>query len=211
MPKDGCAWRCRFARERNDRALVTEVEKTGRKLLETLKAGSATEVDVSLRTLESKVGIDPGGWSMAGQPLFHPTAEMLARSRELHPRLVAVMQANDPARVRVVTAEMRSVLGDQAGVPDGSRAGIKPAPNAIDEAAATRLFLDVLASEGSRLRPLLAGKPLPDQMLRFYGYLLDATATIRPFVVKHQPGRLAKIDRLMDGLATILTGCRTSR
>jgi hypothetical protein len=46
---------------------------------------------------------------------------------------------------------------------------------------------------------------MPDQMLRFYGYLLDATATIRPFVEKHQPARLAEIDRLMDGLATILT------
>ncbi len=195
-----------IARERNDRALVAEVEGTGRKILETLKAGSATDVDASLRALESKVGIDPGGWSMAAQPLFHPTAEMLTRSRELHPRLVAAMQANDPARVRAVTAEMLAVLGDQAGVPDGRRAGIKPAPNAIDEAAATRLFLDALASESSRLRPLLAGKPLPDQMLRFYGYLLDATATIRPFVAKHQPGRLAEIDRLMDGLATILTG-----
>ncbi len=195
-----------IARERNDRALVTEVEQTGAKLMRELKADSMADVDPKLRVLETKVGIDPGGWSMVGQPLFHPTAEMLARLPQLRTQLVAAMESNDAKRVRSVTSEMLVVLGNQAGVPDGRRAGIKPDARALDEIEATKLFLDALDSEGSRLRPLLVGMPLPDQMLRFYGYLLDATATIRPFAAKHQPARLMEIDRLMDGLVTILTG-----
>ncbi|MEY2880583.1 MAG: hypothetical protein RLZZ15_2963 [Verrucomicrobiota bacterium] len=195
-----------LARERNDPALAAEVERTGKKILAATRAASADPApDAQLRALETKVGLDPGGWSMAGQPLFHPTPEMLARAKPLGPRLAAAMRADDPASVRAVTAELLTVLGDQAGVPDGRRAGARPAPRATSEAEATRLFFAALDAEAPRVRPLLAGKPAPDQMLRFYAYLLDATTTIRPFAATHEPSRLPELDRLARALAKILT------
>lgn len=195
-----------IARERNDRALVAEVENTGRQLQAALREGKTSDLDASLRGLEAKVGIDPGGWSMAGQPLFHPTAEMLAKLREFGPPLAAAMRSGEPARVRQVTAAMLQLLGDQAGVPDARRPGKQPAPSrALDEASATRLFLAALDSEQRRLAPLREGQPIPGQMLRFYGYLLDSLTTIRPFAAKHQPDRLPDIDGLSHSLAGLLT------
>ncbi len=99
-----------IAREHNDRALVAKVEKAGRDF----KAGLPEDADKRLREVEAAVGIDPGGWSMAGQPLFHPTAAMKAKQPELHAKLTAAMQSDDAAQVRAATQEMLTVLGDQA-------------------------------------------------------------------------------------------------
>jgi hypothetical protein len=194
-----------IAREQNDKVLVAEVEKIGRQVSATLRSGKAEGVDEQLRAIESKVGIDPGGWSMAGQPLFHGTPEMLEKSKVLGPKLAAAMKSDNPVQVRAITAEMITVLGDQAGVPDGRRAGQKAEPRPMTEAAATKLFLDALASEARTVRQLAEGKPLPDQMVRLYAYVLSAATTIQPFAAKHQPDALADIDKLTRGVASILT------
>lgn len=196
-----------IARERNDRALVAEVENTGRQLQAAQREGKTSDLDERLRRLEAELGIDPGGWSMAGQPLFHPTAEMLTKLREFGPQLDAAMRSGEPAPVRKVTAAMLQLLAAQAGVPDARRPGKQPAHSqALDEARATRLFLTALDSEQRRLAPLREGQPIPGQMLRFYGYLLDSLTTIRPFAAKHQADRLPDIDGLSTSLAGILTG-----
>lgn len=190
-----------IARERNERTLVAEVEM----LAGSFKGGLPADADAQIRDIEMKVGIDPGGWSMAGQPMFHPTPSMEQKARELGPKLQQAMSSNDPAQVRAVTAEMLAVFGDQAGVPDGRRMGRKPKGMLLTEAEATKLFLDALKSQGSALRALMDGEPLPDQMLRLYGYVLNACADIRPFVVKHQPDALPEISKLAEGCAKILT------
>ena len=91
-----------IARERNDRALVSEVETLGRRFKETLP----TDADAQLSEIETKVGIDAGGWAMAGQPLFHPGPEMAVKSKMLGEQLHEAMMSGEPGRVRVVTAEM---------------------------------------------------------------------------------------------------------
>lgn len=189
-----------IAREHNDRSLVVRVEKLGRDL----KGEPPADAEARLREVESAVGIDPGGWSMAGQPLFHGTAEMKARQPELKAQLAAAMESDDAAQVRAVTQEMLKVLGDQAGVPDGRRAGVKAEPCTLSEAAATKLFVDALKTEGRRVRQLSEGKPLPDQMLRIYADILNGMTIVRPCVQKHQPEVLKDLDRLTSGLATIL-------
>ncbi len=189
-----------FAREKNDRNLVTAVEELGRAFGRKLPE----DAEAKLRDIEKKVGIDPGGWSMAGQPLFHPTPEMLQKATVLRPKLAAAMKSNDAAQVRAVTAEMLSVLGDQAGVPDGRRAGIKPDPRPMNEPDATKLFLDALASEGRTIRQLSDGRLLPDQMVRVYAYVLNAACTIRPFAAKHQPDSLPELNKLTASVAGIL-------
>lgn len=191
-----------IAREHNDRALVARVETAGR----AFKAGLPADADNRLREIETAVGIDPGGWSMAGQPLFHPTAAMKAKQPELNAKLAAAMQSDDANVVHTVTQEMLAVLGDQAGVPDGRRPGRKAEPRMLSEADATKLFLDALKSEEKRVRQLSEGRPLPDQMLRLYADILHGVTIIRPFVGKYQPESLANFDKLANGLATILAG-----
>ncbi|WP_395753089.1 hypothetical protein [Prosthecobacter sp.] len=189
-----------IARERNDRALVARVEKLGREF----KAELPADAEVRLREAETAVGIDPGGWAMAGQPLFHPTAEMKARQAELNARLAEAMKSDDAAQVRAVTREMLKVLGDQAGVPDGRRAGKKAEPVTLGEAEATRLFVEALKSEGRRVRQLSEGRPFPDQMLRLYADVLNGVTHVRPFAEKHQPEAVVELDRLTSGVAGML-------
>lgn len=191
-----------IARERNDTALVEKVEEAARKLE---GAPEAAIAETLLREVEKAVGIDPGGWSIAGQPLFHPSPEREAGTKAAGTKLKAALAAESVADVEAAVVEWLAVLGDQAGLPDGRRPGAKPGPISLDEAAATRLFLDALASEGRAVRDLTAGRPLPGQMLRFYAYVLDGLATIRPSVERHAAGSLDEVDALAVGVAGILT------
>lgn len=191
-----------IARERNSAELVNQVSGLADRFKSGVEAG---EGEALLRELESAVGIDPGGWSMAGQPLHHPSPEREAGTKAVGPKLKAALAAGSVEDVETAVAEWLVVLGDQAGLPDGRRPGVHPAPLSLDESAATRLFLDAIASEGRAVRELAAGRPLPGQMLRFYGYLLESLATIRPFAERHSPASLAELDALASGVAGILT------
>lgn len=189
-----------IAREHNSRELVKQVEAT----YKSFQSGLPNDAEMQLQAVEKSVGIDPGGWSMAGQPLAKPTPELVVKSKELAARLNAAMQTDDPEKVRTVTAEMLRTLGDQAGVPDGRRIGRKPAGKQCTEAEAAALFLKALKSQGRAMRELMAGQLLPDQMMRIYGYVLESLARIRPFVQKYQPGEIAELDLLADGCAKVL-------
>lgn len=189
-----------IARERNSAPLVAEVEALARSFKSSLPA----DADAKLRELEAKVGIDPGGWSMAGQPLARITAEMSARSKALGGELSSAMKSGDPAKVLAVTRQMTEILGDQAGVPDGRRVGVKAEPARLAEAQAVKMFLDAIASQSRAVDELSEGRPLPDQMLRLYAYVLEATAIARPAVAQHAPQHLPQLDRLAAGTAKIL-------
>ena len=193
-----------IARETNNRSLVREVEQAQREIGRIFKRTKPDGADEVLRAVEGKVGIDPGGWAMAGQPLFFPKPEMMEKYKATGPKLDAAMKSDDAAAVRAVTAEMLAILGDQAGVPDGRRAGSKAAPKTFSEAEGTKLFLDALKTEVDLNRTLSEGRPLPDKMARTYGYILKGVVMIRPFAEKHQPGDLAALDQLTRGLASIL-------
>lgn len=191
-----------IAREHNDTDLVKEVTAAATAIKSSADAAKSESL---LLEAESAVGIDPGGWSMAGQPLFHPSPDLAERLRPIGSRLEAALLSESPAEVAGVVAEWKSILGDQAGIPDGRRAGVNPVPIEMNESEATKLFLEALKSEGRAVKQLTRGVPLPDQMLRFYGYLLESLAAIRPSVQKHSPDDLAAIDALAAGAAEILT------
>ena len=147
-----------IARERNDKTLVNQVDKLDRDF----KAGLPAEGEEWLRDAEKAVGIDPGGWSMAGQPLFHPTARMADALKASRPQLAAAMASGDAAAVRKVGQEIEVILGDQAGVPDGRRMGQKAGDLTISRAEALRGFLAALETEGRTTRTLMKGGVLPD-------------------------------------------------
>jgi hypothetical protein len=165
-----------IARERNDPALVARVEA----LASAFAKGLPGDADAQIREAEQAVGIDPGGWSMAGQPLFHPTAELEAKSKDLRERLGTAMQTGDPAAVRAATAELLRVLGDQAGVPDGRRAGRHAPPPQMTRTEAVHVFVGALDSEKKSVASLSQGQLLPGQMARIYADLLLAVSRIRP-------------------------------
>ena len=190
-----------IARERNDEALVDQVKKASMAIQ---SITSPPEHEPILREVETAVGIDPGGWSMAGQPLFRPSPAIIDGSPAIRAKLDAALLSGSLGEISGVITEWGAVLGDQAGLPDGRRPGDKPGPLTLNEAAATRLFIEALKSEGRAVRELSAGRPLPDQMLRFYGYLLDGLATLRPSLQDHAPDDLAAIDALARGTATVL-------
>lgn len=192
----------KIAREHNDEKLVDRVKSTAAKIQ---SSSDPAAQEALLRETESAVGIDPGGWSMAGQPLFHPSPGLAERLRPIGSRLEAALLSESTAEVAGIVAEWKSILGDQAGIPDGRRAGVNPGPFEMSEGEATKMFIKALASEGRAVKQITGGIPLPDQMLRFYGYLLESLATIRPSVQKHSPDDLAAIDALAAGSAKILT------
>ncbi len=189
-----------IAREHNDAAKVAQVERVWGHLKKGLTENAETEIAAA----EKVVGIDPGGWSMAGQPLAKPTPEMLTKSKELGQRLHEAMLSEDAEKVRAVTAEMLKVLGDQAGVPDGRRLGHRPVGKELTQAEATALFIQALKTQGRAVRQLREGKPLPNQMMRIYGYILSGLAEVRPWLVKHQPEELVSVDALASGCANVM-------
>ena len=191
-----------IARETNDRSLVAGVTEVQREL-----SNQASPLDdKALRAIEEKVGIAPGGWSMAGQPLFRPEPEMLHKLAGLRPQLEAAMKSADPAKVRRVVAEMAVVFGSQAGVPDGRRKGTKLEVKSISEREAAQLYVAALDGEGARVRSLREGNLIPGQMARFYADVLTGLCEIRGSVEKWVPQAVPEVDSLARGCARILMG-----
>lgn len=189
-----------LARERNDARLVESVEKLARDF----KAGLPADAEEQLRKAETATGLDPGGWSMAGQPLYHPTPEMEAALKATAPRLTTAMAAEDAQAVRRVTAEMAAILGDQAGLPDGRRMGYKPTGRSLSRSEAVQLFLSALQTQGRTVRALMAGEMLPHQMLRIYASVLEACVTMHPHVATCAPEKLPELEKLLRGTASVL-------
>lgn len=194
-----------LAREMNDRALVERITAAAKQAKADFDAGRAAAGDKRIREVEAAVGVDPGGWAMNGLKIFHPTPESQARHEELERALAAAMAKDDPGAVRAVVAEMKTALGDQAGLPDmrrrGDRAEVKP----VSAADAVTLFLNALKSDAAAMREIAAGKPVASNMLRVYADLVTGCCEARPWVRELQPDRLPEMDRIVEGACLILT------
>jgi hypothetical protein len=194
-----------LARERNDRELVGRVESAVSEAKRLVRDGKGAEADAAVRGVEASVGIDPGGWSMHGQPIFRPTPAIEARRRDINVRLDRAAASGDPKAVRAVAAELQAVLGNQAGVPDARRPGRRAAPGTLTEREAVDLFLAALDAEGRSVRVL--GDPgAAPRMLRDNAGLVVALLDARPTVARHRPERLAELDRTVAAVCAVLVG-----
>ena len=145
-----------IARERNDRELVQRVEKLAREF----KSGLPAEAEEQLREAEKAVGIDPGGWSMAGQPLFHPTA---------------AMASGDAAAVREIT---RAMEGAPHHLFLGERFVLRKAPDAVLKAVGKHV--DVFS-----MQAIILSRHRPPESQRFQadGWDHEMKMTGRPILV----------------------------
>lgn len=193
-----------LAREMNDKALVDSVGKAGRSAERLIASGDEAKADALLRELETKVGVDPGGWSMNGQAIFHSTPETETAMKTLSPKLAYAMRSDDAAAVTEACRQMMAALGAQAGTPDAWRKGDRAEAQTIGEADATRLYVDALESEGKVMRAVMSGKPMPDQMMRTYGYAVSALCEAHPFIARHAPDKLADVERVIRGGCQIM-------
>jgi hypothetical protein len=140
---------------------------------------------------------------MHGLKIFKPTPEFLTQRDALNHALAEAM-TKDAAAVQKVCADMRALLGDQAGVPDARRAGERAEPRAISQAEAVQLFLGALESEKRNLREISAGKTVGHNMLRFYADIIQGCCEARPAVQRYQPDKLKDVDKLIAGACAIL-------
>jgi hypothetical protein len=193
-----------LAREKNNPDLVELARKTGEEVRHLLARGDSTGAERLLGELESLAGIDPGGWSMAGQRIFRPEPGVIAAIQRNNSRLSDAMAKADVDAVRWAAAELKSVLGEQAGLPDARRPGRRAAIRSVSEAEAVTIFLKAMDSDRRLLPQVAAGEPLPGQMLRVYAGVILAVCDIRPAVQSQQPERLTDLDRLAAGACRIL-------
>lgn len=193
-----------IAREHNNKDLVARVEEANRQVSRAVEKADFTAADSVLREVELAVGIDPGGWAMNGQPVFHPTPDMETALKSLGEDLKNAMLKESPEAVRTVVEKMTTIMGAQAGVPDGRKPGTKAPAIRMDEAQAVALLVKALESEGSSLRRIEKAQPLPDQMLRLYAGIISGLCEARPAIAKNAASRLPEIDRIINGACQIL-------
>ena len=192
-----------LAREHNDRALVGRVETAASEARRLVGGGRADDAEAAVRRVEAEVGIDPGGWSMHGQPIFRPTPEIEARRKEINARLDRATASGDPEAVRAVTGALQALLGAQAGVPDARRPGRKAAPCELAQREAVDLLLAALDGEGRSVRSL-ADPGAEPRMLRDHAGMVVALLDARPAVARHRPDRLAELDRTVASVCAVL-------
>jgi len=196
----------RIAAEMDDPNAVLMVEDEGSSLLLHLEAGRKREAELGLRNLERRVGLDPGGRTVAGLPLFLPEPRMLEALEKRKSDLQEALDAKDEARVHDVVGEMVKILGDRAGVPDFRRRGQRGPLHRVSKRENSRLFLGALDGEREYLKGVEKGKASGEAMLREYAGLVRGCCLIRPLVEKHDPLRLERLDRLVAGASSILLG-----
>ncbi len=193
-----------LGRETNDRKLVARIEAAAKKVKEKLAANDNAGAEKLVREIEVAVGIDPGGWAVDGQKIFHPTPALLKAADAVKPAFEAALAADDAGAVRDAVAKWREALGDQAGLPDARRHGKRAPIKKNSEAEAVDIFLKALASESKAVREISSGRPVGKNMLRFYAGIVSAICDIRAAVERHQPKQLSMLDRVATGACTIM-------
>lgn len=191
-----------LARETNNRLLAEEM-LTGRDTVtRAIQRQDSALVERLLRDMEKQVGIDNGGLTMAGQPVAVLTYAEMKQLAEINKKLAAAMAAGKAADVQAAAAEMKKVLGANAGVPDARRKGETLAVVPVKPADIADLFVRILDAEDDKLKLFTTGKPLLAASPRDYATIAEGCVAMRPLVEKHHPKKLEAVDNLITGCCT---------
>lgn len=198
--------------ESGDPAALARLEREGEAILDRVGAGDRAGAEAAARALEAAVGIDPGGWSVAGQPLYRPTEAMVRQARGLVPALDRATRAGDAPAVAVAVAALAHALGEQAGRPETRRRGHRePLPPVVelDRESALDLALTVLMTDPTaRLLGIWPdGEPhpraarLPAVVVAAY---LRSACELRSWLGDRRPDGADALAPLIRGAATLL-------
>jgi hypothetical protein len=192
------------AKLRNDPAAVAKVKEMGLRVKDLIAAGKHADAERTVVDAEGAAGLDPGGRSMNGIPIFHSTPEMAEQLTRLKSDLDAAFRTKDKAAVGKVVQQMRAVLGDQAGLPESITLGRRAEARRLSQREAVDLFIGALEENRVQFGLVASGKPLPDQMVRFYADIVTGCCEVRDLVKKHRPEKVEKLDSLVAGACYIM-------
>ena len=191
--------------DRKDKALIDRISRMAEKVRDDLEARNYTLAETLVRGAEIETGLDPGGFSINGLRIFRASPTIVGSLTALAPAFDWVMRQGDLAMIRSTLEEMRTILGDQAGLPEIRRLGRTPAvKRPILEADALRLFLGALEGENWLIRPIATKKPLPDTSLTTYACLVEACGAARASAEEHAPDRVAFLDGVIQAACAML-------
>lgn len=191
-----------LAREFNDQAAVDRVLAMRDGVKKSLDRKDVVAAERQVRDAEEAAGLDPGGKTMLGLPIARIDPEVRKKLDGVEERLAAAMKKDDVPAAAAATAEMISLLGDQAGVPDLRRKGETGKPVPAKPADVADVFLKAVQADPRALKAMLAGVPSPEALPRGYASVVEGCLAVRPLVERFQKDKLEVIDGLIHG------GCR---
>ena len=195
-----------MAVDRKDKALIDRIAKMADKVRDDLDARNYTLAETLVRGAEIETGLDPGGFSISGLRIFRASPTIVGSLTALAPAFDRVMRQGDLIQIRSTLEEMRTILGDQAGLPEIRRLGRTPTvKRPIPEADALRLFVAALEAENWLMRPIAAKKPLPDTSLTTYACLIEACSDARKVAERLAPDRISLLDSVIQASCLMLT------
>jgi len=193
-----------IAAQRGEPAASAKIKDAAHRAKQLLAAGNAAAAEQAVRDAEAAAGLDAGGATMSGIPVYHPTAAMAEQMTRLRADLDTALRAHDLPAVRRVIAQMRQVLGDQAGLPCLASPGKRAEPKPIEQRAVVDVFLAALDNSKPVLGQVAAGRPVGDNPVRFYAELVAACCDVRPLVKRHRPDQLDHLDQLVLGACYVI-------
>jgi ABC-type phosphate transport system auxiliary subunit len=195
-----------IAVDRKDKALIDRIGKMTEKVRADLEARNYTLAETLVRGAEIEAGLDPGGFSINGLRMFRASPTIVGSLEALAPSFDRVMRVGDLDAIRSTIAEARTILGDQAGLPEILRPGRIPTTRRpIAQADAFRLFIDVLISESWLVKPVVQKKPLPDTSLSTYASLIEGACVAWKLAETLDPDQVSFLDELVQACCLMVT------
>ena len=196
----------KLAVERKDKALIDRINKMSAKVKSDLEARNYTLAETLVRGAEIEVGLDPGGFSIHGQRIFRPSPTVVGNLNGLHATFDRVMRDGDPEAIQDTIEEMKTILGDQAGLPEMRRPGRIPSTKRpITRPEGFRLFMDALVAESWLVKPVVQKKPLPDTSLGTYAGLIEATCLARDAARAFDNEQVSFLEEIIAACCQMLT------
>src|SRR5688572_24798654 len=193
-----------LARSKGDGQLVEKIRDAHKAAKQWIDAGNPYKADDIISRLEDAAGLDPGGRSMSGIPIYQPDPRTAGQLEQLEERLDKAMREKDKTTVLRIIATMRRLMGEQAGLPALANPGWRVDARSIPQDQAMDLFLSAIAAERSKFTQIANGNPVPDTRVRYYAEVVIACSEIRDVVQKHRPKTASDLDKIAKGACSLL-------
>ncbi len=195
-----------LAVDRKDKPLIDRISKMTDKVRADLEARNYTLAETLVRGAEIETGLDPGGFSINGLRIFRASPTIVGSLNALAPAFDRVMRDGELEAIQTTIDELKTILGDQAGLPEIRWPGRTPTTKRpIARPEAFRLFMDALIAESWLVRPVVQKKPLPDTSLGTYASLVEATCVARKAAETLDPEQISFLDEIIQAACLMLT------